>query len=649
MSAQDSTAALPKAGGSRTATGEFPRSQPRPRRPIIIATVLILSVHGALLVSTLTDWRVTLDSGYHVSLARAYAEHGLVPWDHINFGPAGRPNLQAPLMHMAVGAIGRAIGARGGDYVLVNAVLAAMQWAAAMATAAFFALLLGGEWAMLLAAALLSGAGFAATSFAVGIPSGWLFILIPWAIHFFLRRRLVMAVIVTSAAIYVHIAGLIMAPLGIVIAAALNRRLRDLVFVALAVALLAAPYAVHCLRYLGWFSGVRNYSALLFDPMLDVLGLVGLIAALRRPRENALLLAWTAAPIAWLFQDPGRFIVQSGLVASVLAAVWLAARLARMSDARRTVCATAIAAIATLCPFGMPALAAEVAWAAGIRYPRALSWKDAEALARAIAHHAPGRELVADYQPALCPALAVYAPITCDKGHWVEVQPPVDPADALSAARKVYVLPLGTDDVTLQAMARRGWLRAWGASAGSTVITLTTRAPLDAASAAAGQIVASEATWLSSHAINNSFRGCEWLTILSPALLEARRAQLLEQRERSGRIQLALIVYACALEPGFPQQAVRMRRRARDFGLIASLLGDDLALGFESDAATARLKWRLGLLSFAAQSMGRQPPPDAEFERALDETLEVYLVTKGTAFFERPPGSSQAWFFALPQ
>jgi hypothetical protein len=76
--------------------------------------------------------------------------------------------------------------------------LAAVQWAAAMATAAFFALLLGGEWAMLFAAALLSGAGFAATSFAVGIPSGWLFILIPWAIHFFLRR-------------YVHIAGLVTA------------------------------------------------------------------------------------------------------------------------------------------------------------------------------------------------------------------------------------------------------------------------------------------------------------------------------------------------------------------------------------------------------------------------------------------------------
>jgi hypothetical protein len=41
------------------------------RRWVIIAAILIVSVHGALLFSTLTDWRVTLDSGYHVSLARA--------------------------------------------------------------------------------------------------------------------------------------------------------------------------------------------------------------------------------------------------------------------------------------------------------------------------------------------------------------------------------------------------------------------------------------------------------------------------------------------------------------------------------------------------------------------------------------------------
>lgn len=620
------------------------------RRWVVIAAILILCAHGALLLSTLTDWRVTLDSGYHVSLARAYGEQGFVAWDHINFGPAGRPNLQAPLMHLAVGALGRAMGGTGGSYVLANAMLAAVQWAAAMATAAFFALLLGGEWAMLLAAALLSGAGFAAASFAAGIPSGWLFILIPWAIHFFLRRRLALAAIATSAAIYVHIAGLLTAPLGIVVAAVLSRRWRDLVFVAFAAAIITSPYSVHCLRYVGWFSAVRNYSALLFDPMLDVLGLVGLLAALRRPRDNVLLIAWASAPLAWLFQDPCRFVAQSGLAASVIAAVWLAARLSGMREARRAVFAAALAALATLCPFGMPALAAEAAWAEGIHYPRALSWSDADVLADAIAHHGSGGgQLVADYQPAFCPAIAAYAPIACEKGHWVEVQPRFDPADALSAARKTYVLPLEVADPALEAMAQRGWLRAWGGAPDSTVVTLAARAPLDAASAAGGQLIASEAVWLSAHAVNNALRGRAWLAMLSPTALRARRAQLREQRERAGRIQLALIVYAYALEPGFPRQAAGMRRAARAFGVIASFLGDDFAVGWESDAAMARLKWRLGLLSFAAQSMDRQPPPDPEFERALDETLDVYLATKGARFFERPPGNSQPWFFALQQ
>lgn len=618
------------------------------RRWVTIAAILILCVHGTLLLSTLTDWRVTLDSGYHVSLAREYGEHSLVVWDPVNFGPAGRPNLQAPLMHMAVGAIGRAMGGRGGDYVLANAMLAALQWAAAMGTAAYFALLLGGAWAMLLAGALLAGAGFTASSFAAGIPSGWLFILTPWAIHFFLRRRLVLATIATSAAIYVHIAGLVTVPLGIAVAAALSRRWRDLILVGFATAIVTIPFSLHCMRYLGWFSGVRNYSALLFDPMLDVLGLAGLCAALRRPRDNALLVAWAAAPVAWLFQDPGRFVVQSGLAASVLAAVWLAAKLDRMRAARRTAWAAAIAAIATLLPFGMPALAAEAAWAAGIRYPQAINWQSSDELASAIERNHLSGQLVADYQPALCPAIAVYAPIVCEKGHWVEVQPRVDPADALSAARKVYVLALAADDPALAAMARRGWLRPWGGASDSTVVTLAARAPLDGAAAAAGQIVADEAAWLSAHALNNSPGGWGWLAMLSPTALRTRHAQLLAQRERAGRIQLALIIYAYALEPAFPPQAARMRRAARDFGVVASFLGDDLALGFETDAATARLRWRMRLLSFAARSMDREPPPDAEFERALDETLGVYLTTTGTAFYERPPGDSQAWFFAPP-
>ena len=95
----------------------------------------MLALHAVLLVVALPDFRVSIDSGYHVSLARWYGEHGTAWWDHINFGPGGRPNLQGPAMHMAIGALGRVLGGTGDDYVLANAILGVLQWAAALFTA----------------------------------------------------------------------------------------------------------------------------------------------------------------------------------------------------------------------------------------------------------------------------------------------------------------------------------------------------------------------------------------------------------------------------------------------------------------------------------------------------------------------------------
>src|SRR5512139_3270280 len=101
-------------------------------------TIAVLALHGILLAIALPDYFVGIDSGYHVSLARWYGEHGTGWWDHINFGPGGRPNLQGPLMHVAIGYLGRALGGDGMDYVRANAILALTQWAAATFTAWFF-------------------------------------------------------------------------------------------------------------------------------------------------------------------------------------------------------------------------------------------------------------------------------------------------------------------------------------------------------------------------------------------------------------------------------------------------------------------------------------------------------------------------------
>ena len=98
-----------------------------------------------------------------MSLGRWYGEHGSAFWDHINYGPGGRPNLQGPALHFAIGVLGRALGGSGDAYVLANALLAVLQWAAAMFTAAWFARLVSAalvreDWVGWTTPALLLGA-----------------------------------------------------------------------------------------------------------------------------------------------------------------------------------------------------------------------------------------------------------------------------------------------------------------------------------------------------------------------------------------------------------------------------------------------------------------------------------------------------------
>jgi hypothetical protein len=107
--------------------------------------------------------------------------------------------------------------------------------------------------------------------------------------------------------------------------------------------------------------------------------------------------------------------------------------------------------------------------------------------------------------------------------------------------------------------------------------------------------VAEQAGWLSDHAVNNTFDANGWAVTFSSAASDARCARLTEQRERAGRVELAFLTYAYALEPDYPIGAARMRRDTRVFGVIASFLGEDLALDYESDAATLRLKRALAL------------------------------------------------------
>ncbi len=619
------------------------------RSPVVFATCAIVLVHGGLLAISIPHYRVTVDSAYHVSMARYYGEHWLVSWDHINFGPGGRPNLQGPLLQAAIGGLGRLLGGRGDDYVLANAILAVIQWAAAMGTAAFFAFQLGGEIAMLIAVALLSGAAFAGTSFAVGIPSGWLFIFTPWAIWFFLQERLILAALAGALAIYSHIGGYLTAPLGIAIGAWLAGRWKQLFLCGAISAGLTLPYTLHVVRYVGWFSGVKSHSALLFDPMLDLLGIAGAVCALRAPHERPFMAAWLLAPIAWLFEDTGRFLLQWPLGGSAAAGWLLASMLSRFTETRlRIRYAIGIAALATFVPFGLPSLAGEVAWAAGNHYPLEVDWLNARGIALSVNRADLAHTLIADYSPTLCPAIAVYADISCEKGAWVEVQPRVDPAEYIPAAQKTYVIPLASDDRMLASLRSRGWITVYASRTGlalspaSSVMRLAHR-PSVGDAAALSSTIAVEAGWLGGNAINNALSLTDLPGMFSGDGPVRFHRMLAIQRAHAGRLEVACLIYAWALETDEPQDARAMRQVALKMGVIASYLSDDFALDFLSQSRVAGLRERFLELTSTSNRLAFDPAPSPELMAAFNSLISAGLGSRSNMFTGRATGDWLPW------
>jgi hypothetical protein len=597
---------------------------PIPSRSARWAIAGILGLHAVLLLSTLSDYRVSIDSGYHLSLARYYAEHGTAFWDHINYGPVGRPNLQGPAMHIAIAVLSWFTASASNSYILANAILGVAQWAAAMGTVVFFARRWRGDRAALLSVALLSGSAACALSFAIGIPSGWLFIVTPWAIHFFLEDNLPAAVLFTVIGIYTHLGGFVTAPIGILVAACLARRWRSLVIVGAATTVLSAPYLVHFIRYREWYRGEHGHVALNLSILVAGLSLAGFIWAVRRPRHNAFLVAWFLAPVTWIFQDYTRFVAQVSLAGSTLGGIFLDTQIARIkSIAWQRVAVTAFVIVATIAPIGIPSIAAELTWALGIRYPRMLDWREAEQLADVIEGSGRRGELVNVYYPSFGPALAVFAPIQVQRGHWVEVQPKVDSANFLSVRKVLYVIPVSPSDTVLRDVTSRGWVRFLGGTLSTSVVALDRPLPVSDVTRWFRETAPREAEWLAANATNNVFAPAA--VILSARKLAAWRARFLEQRTHAGRLELAALVQALAEESRDQNRAFHLRGYVRGWGSVAAFLGDESCIGFESDARHDLLRQNLARWALAAGSLDDTPDAISTLDQASATVFDSYF------------------------
>lgn len=602
---------------------EMPPDQ-SPARTERTALALILGLHAGLLVSTLTDYRVSIDSGYHVSLARYYAEHGTVFWDHINYGPAGRPNLQGPALHLAIGLLGRVLGGSGDAYVLANALLAVLQWAAAMWTVVFFARRFGGDRAALFGATLLSGSVASAIPFSIGIPSGWVFIVTPWAIHFFLKEKLWASTLFLTLGIYSHLGGLATAPVGVLLAALLTRRWRSLLVVGAATALLSAPYLVHFLRYRDWYRGEHGHVSLNLSLLVGVASLLGFLWSLRRPRANAFLVAWFLAPVAWIFQDYTRFVAQVPLAGAALGGIALDAWLARVkATTLQRVASVAFVALTTILPFGIPSLASEAGWAFGPRYPRGLDWAEARRLAEIVQRAGRPEPLVSVYFNSFAPALAAFAPLQVEKGHWVEVQPRSDPADDLSVSRALHVVPVPARDDLLADLVARGWIRLIGSTEAASVVALERAAPVDEVARWLAEQAAADAEWLAANAENNTAAPLE--VVRQAARLVTWRASRREQRTHAGRLELAMLLYALAHEGHAPEQAKGIRGAARGWGSLAAFLGDESCIGFVSTARHQRFRTNVAAWARALRRLATETGPTSELGLATKKLFGEYF------------------------
>lgn len=585
---------------------------------------LLFAVHAVLLVLMLRDYFADNDLGYHISLARQYAEHGTYWWDSLNWAPTGRPNLQGPALHVAIAGLGLLLGGEGWDFILAFSILAVLQWMAAVFTAVHFAQRFGGDRAALFAGALLMGNVFSAAPFFVGVPSGWIFILSAWSIHFFLEERYVRSSLFGALTAYVHLGGAPVVALGLLLAGALTRRWRGLALAGGLTLLLASPYVIHVLLHIGWYTGRRGHVAGSVALFTYVLAAPGFVWLLWRRDRAPLLLLWVVAPLAWLFQDGLRFFLQSSVAASAIAGVFVAWCLDRFTGEEAQHWLTgALVLVATLYPFTIPSLPVEAAWAAGQGFPRELDWREAEALAEATSEGGLQDRIFAPYYDSMCGGMSVFVPVRQRGGHWGEVRPTEDPAGGMSTGAFVHMLPLPPQDSLLAELEALGLAVSHGGGRETVLVTLPAPGAPEDVVPLVTDVIGSEARWLVDHAVPNVFPPATEL--FNVAAIRKHRERMARQKQRAGRIQLAVLLYAYAIEGGHPEVAAGVRRGARAWGSVANFIGDETALDYVDEARFERFRANLTEWAEAVQTLRDTGLPSADLDAVSDRLFDEFF------------------------
>jgi hypothetical protein len=195
----------------------------------------------------------------------------------------------------------------------------------------------------------------------------------------------------------------------------------------------------------------------------------------------------------------------------------------------------------------------------------------------------------------------------------------------------------------LAAMRSRGWIDVSGGDDTTAIVRLARRPSIDDAASAASGIISNEALWLGRNAINNALSYEDLPRLISAAAMADFREELATQRAHQGRLELASLIYAWALEPDDPEQALEMRRVALRLGVIASYIGDDFALDFISGRRFAELREQFLELAARSTRLAFDPSPSVELMASFNSLLRTVLGNHRNLFPGRQPGDWLPW------
>jgi len=185
------------------------------------------------------------------------------------------------------------------------------------------------------------------------------------------------------------------------------------------------------------------------------------------------------------------------------------------------------------------------------------------------------------------------------------------------------MLPLPPGDSLLVDLDAHGLVTNHGGGRETSLVTLPSPAGIAALNPLLVDVVQREIGWLAENAVPNLFPSPTML--FNVAELRAHRERMARQKAHVGRIQLAVLLYAFAVEGDRPELAAGVRRSARGWGSVANFIGDETAMDYVDEARFERFRQNLVAFAREIEVLRTESYPTRELDAATDRLFREFF------------------------